>query len=264
MKTNEFLSTLDNPNLIPGIYNYCDRWCERCPMTTRCSVFLTTPKFEPEDFESEEAYFEAVFESMHDSFQLSMDLIQQAADEEGIDLDENKPDESWSHKREAEQSEIKQTPISLLAYEYIGLGDLWLKYSGNLIKALEESLKDAALMELPDRDPEQEAADIRDALEVLHYYLLQIYVKVVRAQTDRLHVDALYEEDDIQKEADGAAKIALIGIDRSIKAWSTLMPHFPNQEDSMITFLSTLQQLQRMVEETFPDARAFKRPGFDD
>ena len=24
---------------IPGIYNYCDRWCERCPLTARCRVF---------------------------------------------------------------------------------------------------------------------------------------------------------------------------------------------------------------------------------
>jgi len=25
--------------LIPGIYNYCDRWCERCPQTHRCLNF---------------------------------------------------------------------------------------------------------------------------------------------------------------------------------------------------------------------------------
>src|SRR5687768_5807012 len=26
-------------HFIPGIYNYCDRWCERCPLTARCRVF---------------------------------------------------------------------------------------------------------------------------------------------------------------------------------------------------------------------------------
>ena len=25
----------DNPDFIEGIYNYCDRWCERCPLTAR-------------------------------------------------------------------------------------------------------------------------------------------------------------------------------------------------------------------------------------
>ena len=24
---------------IPGIFNYCDRWCERCTMTARCGLF---------------------------------------------------------------------------------------------------------------------------------------------------------------------------------------------------------------------------------
>ena len=24
---------------IVGVYNYCDRWCERCPLTSRCRVF---------------------------------------------------------------------------------------------------------------------------------------------------------------------------------------------------------------------------------
>src|SRR5258705_2000420 len=30
-----------NPDLISGIYNYCDRWCERCPLTSRCLVYAT-------------------------------------------------------------------------------------------------------------------------------------------------------------------------------------------------------------------------------
>jgi hypothetical protein len=29
---------------IPGIYNYCDRWCERCPQTSRCLNFSLLEK----------------------------------------------------------------------------------------------------------------------------------------------------------------------------------------------------------------------------
>ena len=29
-------------NFIPGVYNFCDRWCERCPLTARCRVFAMT------------------------------------------------------------------------------------------------------------------------------------------------------------------------------------------------------------------------------
>ena len=31
-------------NFIPGIYNYCDRWCERCAFTTRCQCFEPNDK----------------------------------------------------------------------------------------------------------------------------------------------------------------------------------------------------------------------------
>ncbi len=35
--TEDFLTNYPNfENFIPGIYNYCDRWCERCPFTDRC------------------------------------------------------------------------------------------------------------------------------------------------------------------------------------------------------------------------------------
>ena len=30
---------VNDPRCIPGIYNYCDRWCERCAFTSRCSNY---------------------------------------------------------------------------------------------------------------------------------------------------------------------------------------------------------------------------------
>ena len=40
--TRKSLTVLaNNPDLIAGIYNYCDRWCERCPLTRRCLVYAT-------------------------------------------------------------------------------------------------------------------------------------------------------------------------------------------------------------------------------
>lgn len=30
---------VEDKKLISGIYNYCDRWCERCPQTARCLNF---------------------------------------------------------------------------------------------------------------------------------------------------------------------------------------------------------------------------------
>ena len=29
----------DEHGFIPGVFNYCDRWCERCPFSSRCRVY---------------------------------------------------------------------------------------------------------------------------------------------------------------------------------------------------------------------------------
>jgi hypothetical protein len=38
MNPKRFFRIVNNPRHIPSIFNYCDRWCERCPLTLRCSV----------------------------------------------------------------------------------------------------------------------------------------------------------------------------------------------------------------------------------
>ena len=36
MDKEELLKRAKDPKYISGIYNYCDRWCERCQFTSRC------------------------------------------------------------------------------------------------------------------------------------------------------------------------------------------------------------------------------------
>jgi hypothetical protein len=71
--------------------------------------------------------------------------------------------------------------------------------------------------------------------------------------------DVIFERDSI-----GSAKIALIGIDRSIGAWGKLQEHFPERTDSILDILIYLDRLRRRLEQLFPQAINFKRPGFDD
>jgi len=57
-------------------------------------------------------------------------------------------------------------------------------------------------------------------------------------------------------------KLAIIGIERSMAAWATLLRRFPDHEDAIFS-LGTLKRLLRQVETAFPNARAFQHPGFD-
>jgi len=59
-------------------------------------------------------------------------------------------------------------------------------------------------------------------------------------------------------------QIALIAIDRSIGAWASILKRMPSREDEILIILVTLQKLRCNMENDFPDARKFHRPGFDD
>ena len=95
MDKDELLKMTDNPDLIPGIYNYCDRWCERCSRTSRCLLFQTEKKRERErealsgSAESNDDFWEAIRES----FSLARQMLEEFAEEEGIDLDAAMEDE---------------------------------------------------------------------------------------------------------------------------------------------------------------------------
>jgi hypothetical protein len=68
----------------------------------------------------------------------------------------------------------------------------------------------------------------------------------------------------LPKDSDGSAKVALIGIDRSISAWGIMLRYFPAYEDELLKILVVLEKLRKKVEKEFPDARSFFRPGFDE
>jgi hypothetical protein len=70
-------------------------------------------------------------------------------------------------------------------------------------------------------------------------------------------------DDEFPSDADGSAKIALIAIDRSIGAWAVISHHDHRYAEEALEMISFLDRLRQAVEQTFPKARSFVRPGFD-
>jgi hypothetical protein len=107
-----------------------------------------------------------------------------------------------------------------------------------------------------------EGVNLEEAFEVIRWYQYFIAAKVTRAIRGKIEED---EEgcDQFASDSDGSAKIALIAIDRSIGAWAVI-PHYNNlYAESVLEIISFLDRLRQAVEETFPNARSFIRPGFD-
>jgi hypothetical protein len=58
--------------------------------------------------------------------------------------------------------------------------------------------------------------------------------------------------------------VALIGIDRSIAAWRLMQLSLPDRSVSIVPLILQLERLRKRIEKTFPEAREFVRPGFDE
>ena len=100
-------------------------------------------------------------------------------------------------------------------------------------------------------------------LDIIEWYHLFIHVKLARAISSQAEEEIDTEMNQFPRDSDGSAKVAIIGIDRSLAAWAALRAHFPGQEDMVLDSQLRLARIRREAEKLFPNASAFVRPGFD-
>jgi hypothetical protein len=104
---------------------------------------------------------------------------------------------------------------------------------------------------------------IAEALAIVAHDASFITVKLHRALDGRdlYRGGEEFEDDPVQRDFNGSAKVALISIERSAAAWRAIAE--AGGGPTSREFAELLAELQREVEAEFPNARAFRRPGFD-
>jgi len=259
--TDKIKALTDNPEFISGIYNYCDKWCERCSFTARCSVFAMEADADgspglrdPEN--------EKFWKQLQGNLSSTVELLREMADEAGVDLDT-----LVSPEDEARSDQIlrdtKAHPLVTTATDYTMAVHKWFQAAKEVFEGKAAELTAKARMELPNTDPEAEVVDLRDATEVVRWYHTLVSAKIRRAVQQGL-TDRPACLDGMPKDSDGSAKVALVCIDRSMAAWARIREHLPEQGDNILDILVALERLRRETGRVFPDARSFVRPGFDD
>lgn len=248
---------------IPGIYNYCDRWCERCSFTTRCRNYESVENLTPEQ---QDIHNEAFWKKISDNFKQAMQMLQDLAEKEGIDLDSIMSSEeaaSWEKKREETDQAVRKTRLILLCEEYQKLARPFLKE--NFPEELVSQTRTLhSNMHMGIETPEtvvNTMATLGDCSEVIQWYLFFIEVKLIRALSQKFEGD---EPDDFPKDSDGSAKIAVIAVERSMGAWARLFELLPDTEDVSLQTLAILSKIKTEALLNFPDAMKFVRPGFDE
>jgi hypothetical protein len=230
---------MDDP--IDFISAYCDRWCERCAFTTRCSAFRVTAAI-------------AMCGDAHDGLELALGAPRlpeppaagQTAPILDFDYEEPTPEElaRFQREEEARRTRLHETSLMVLAEGIRDISWEWLTAHENL---------------LPTADPV-----LKDALEIVAHDTALISTKLYRAlhgRDQREHGED-DEQHEVQNDWNGSAKVALISVRRSAVAWLTVADA---TGDTMAAHMAgELEHLRGAIEESFPLASAFFRPGFDE
>ena len=260
MDKEDIKKLAEDPRFIAGIYNYCDRWCERCPFTSRCLNFAMADE-QFADPETQDLNNAAFWHKLSETFQVTLDLLKETAEQHGIDLD-SLDIEKGAEEEKLNEEVAKSHKCCRAARVYGEMVDNWFDSARDFFEQGGEESNLETLSGIGKTSPVGENSNFEEATQVIRWYQHQIYVKLMRAVRGELE-DRQEILDEFQRDSDGSAKVALIAIDRSIAAWGEIRNTFPLLGSAILDILVHLERLRKEVEKVFPVAREFIRPGFD-
>ncbi|MCF8078032.1 MAG: hypothetical protein K9K88_02000 [Desulfobacterales bacterium] len=253
MDKKELLDRARDPDLISGIYNYCDRWCERCPFTSRCLNFAME-KDQKRKADGADEDNEQFWNQIQDSFDIALSLLADLAEEYGIDLDAVEIEEDAA-------PDNREHILSAMAGQYIKSAQKW--FDLNRVPIAEAVEKENSHLKIVRAEAEEGLIPLAEAIEVIDYYKYFIDAKLDRALRGK-DEEARDDFNDLPKDSDGSAKIALIAMDRSISAWGVVASRLPDHKAAAAEIIGRLKRIRDITEKEFSEARAFVRPGFDE
>lgn len=261
----------DKQGFIPGVFNYCDRRCERCRFVRHCRVGameiddLGTPGADvaderPEDYE--------------ERLRKMMDMAAEDDDEEGeggaeggfqLDFDPNdiEPDPDYEKKEEEIQKQLDAHPLSNLGMTYMDLSTEWMEEREE--KLVQRGVPMRRRPMLVDTGSPEDMI-LREAVDELSWFRMMLHVKCQRAIHGKLQDPSFMEDigmDPHQSDHNGTAKLALHIVDRCQVAWTTVAEMMPEEADDILPAQELLRRIAIELEKEFPDTDKFIRAGFD-
>ncbi len=248
---------------IESIFNYCDRWCERCSFTSRCAVFQEEAASGDENLDMKNKLF---WERLSQNFAKARTLLEEMAQRSGIDMEALKAEVERSEDTfDQARQKSQEHALNQDAMSYMMTTAQWLKTQPGMLEKLEVMKSDLSLGIESQAQARANMETIKESLSVIEWYHHFIPPKINRAVRGRITAEEWKEGiDDPQHDFNGSAKIALIAIERSMAAWANLFDLLPEQEDHFLSILGMLDKMKRELMEEFPLCMGFVRPGFDE
>jgi hypothetical protein len=240
-----YVARAQDPALIPGIYNYCHHRCEQCPFTGRCF------SFRHEQQEAHDHPERGVEDHIEANFTRAAALMKAWCEQHGIDLDavEDVPegDESDTTTQSGDDEKADADVLQQMARRYSS-------EAYHIVAPLSNLSRFHAW-----------APAVAAAIDTIGWYSGLIPAKIGRALRGAANEDQFVDEDPVQNDWNGSAKVARLAIAESMDAWRTLFEAGDTPVEASIRGTSNLlEQMDRDLAARFPLAMEFVRPGFDE
>lgn len=224
---------------IPGIYNYCNGWCERCPKTDACLVFASV------------CHYEAVADG-RDSTDPLDELGPPSPEVEAfmrelLEAQDAMTDDDLAEFERQEKRldrEVEEDPLSPLA---AGVSRALHRWSASSRPAFTDPI-------------------LIEAAAIAGHYGLMIGPKVSRALHGYYRASAngvSTPESDELDDANATTKMMLLGMEVLLPAVETLAQVAPRDRHLRLALVN-LPVIRALLLERFPRAMAAVRPGWDD
>lgn len=247
----------EDKDYLPGVYNYCDRWCERCLFNSRCMVYATELEVRenlPDGKKDDDLeYVKAVFENV-------LGMLKEFVDDE--DIDTNADSEKIKDNFNNIQQKVSEQPIIKTSLRYTKDSHEWLKENNDRLTHYFEDLKFKLELNESSEYSLDNLYKIKDTIEIITQYSTFIHVKLFRAYSNEYSEN--YDEEFKKEDTNVSAKLALIGIERSKFAWEVLKDIIGDVNDSIMILINALRRIEIETEMKFSEAKNYKRPYFDE
>jgi hypothetical protein len=187
-----FVRVAADPTLVAGIYNACDQWCMYCPATARCLAYRCNPEIEDGK--------QDIYGNLADRLQEGMVFLKGRCDAEGIQIPEL---DTILADFGAPPAPVRiDDPLERMGRRYAHLSTAYLNSRADVPTEMRPRPSGPT------------------PLEVVVWFHLRIATKLYRALvTSR---QAARGDESLAVDAAISAKIALIGIDRSLDALAAI------------------------------------------
>lgn len=234
------LQALPSNRFIVGIANYCDRWCERCAYAASCTAFYLGSdvgvgiRQEPYDRnwidEVEGSYESIIAMVLREKQSLHIDAVELSRNE-GFNI---------SLKDDLLCRPESRELLTIAEYYAKSLGE-WCKATGD--------------------ERVEKVIGNRSVYQTIVYFQTSIPVKLFRALIGE---DPDEVDHPVQNDGNGSAKAVMGMIRESLRAWAWILMKKEEMKNIALKQVILLEEILRGLQEKFPRAEEFIRPGFDE